>query len=938
MPAKHRGGLDIDQPESNLDRGINYLLAIAVNAYQHTPKLSNCVKDAEAVVNILTSRYDFESQNVVTLFDEDATKGNIDRNLRQLAQKVTEKDNLLIYFAGHGVYDKNGGTGGYIVPVEAEAGQFWQYISNGDFLNLIRAIKSFHTFLLMDSCFSGTLFRNVGDSSIRLAENVERFPSRWGLAAGMIEEVEDGWHEENSPFAQAVIQFLKTNTNSKFPASELVQYTKRVTPRNAKQTPIGGPLFKVGDLDGEFVFHLKKDEVADWETALKTGTVAAFQSFLVSHPEGVHAQEAQAELSKLSAADLWASIKTAPDDNIFQISQKTLLIDEYIEQYQGTEKYRQVLEEGKKMECKKKLLEAGTSKYALLDFIAENPPYFKQEAQKVLDEIQQKGTSDKDNQEIDTQKRAREEELRKAREAKKREEAARLKAEKEKLLKQQQEKTKARKQEPSFFNQYGKWIGIALAVLIVGFIGIKFIGSGKKTLQTLPAKDKEGEFGYKRGDKWLIEPQYTMAEKFSGDRAKVTRGDETFIINLDGYCVAECPPMYRYAEKGSYGVKRKDGQELTKAIYDDVGFYNDGLIAILKDDKWGYLNDSGKEVIAFEFDEVDISGGFEKGYVGVRVGEKHFFIDRNGDRVNADDLEEGKTDNAFLYQMSMRDGDTYFSKGDYEKALQSYKDARSNKDTEQVRQKIRDCQEKLGIPLFEKANTSLKESSIIKKLEKNMVKIPGGTFTMGCTQEQGNDCRDNEKPAHKVKLSTFFINKYEVTQEEWEQVMGENPSKFSGCKKCPVEQVSWNDAQEFIKKLNKITSKKYRLPTEAEWEYAARGGNEGFKYAGGNSIEQVAWYSGNADNKTHPVGGKKANGFGLYDMSGNVWEFCNDRYGDYESGLQENPKGPKQGSDRVDRGGSWLSDAQRCRVAYRDGWYPGIRLNYLGFRLALSLQ
>jgi sulfatase modifying factor 1 len=128
------------------------------------------------------------------------------------------------------------------------------------------------------------------------------------------------------------------------------------------------------------------------------------------------------------------------------------------------------------------------------------------------------------------------------------------------------------------------------------------------------------------------------------------------------------------------------------------------------------------------------------------------------------------------------------------------------------------------------------------------------------------------------------------------------------------------------------------LPTEAEWEYAARGGNEGFKYAGGNSIEQVAWYSGNADNKTHPVGGKKANGFGLYDMSGNVWEFCNDRYGDYESGLQENPKGPKQGSNRVGRGGSWISFAQYCRVAYRSRWDPGNRNDDLGFRLALSLQ
>ena len=256
--AKKRG-LDIDEKPARVTRGINHLLAIAVNAYQHAPKLSNCVKDAGELIDILVSKYDFEEDNVVRLFDKEATRANIYRKLRKLASTIKPEDSLLIYFAGHGIYDKDSGAG-YLVPVEAEPGNFWDFVSNADFLNLIRAIKSFHTFLLMDSCFSGTLFRSVDTGSEKLAENVEQFPSRWGLAAGRIEEVEDGWHGENSPFAKSVLQYLRTNESPKFPASELVQYTKRVTPRNAKQTPIGGPLFKVGDMDGEFVFHLKRDE------------------------------------------------------------------------------------------------------------------------------------------------------------------------------------------------------------------------------------------------------------------------------------------------------------------------------------------------------------------------------------------------------------------------------------------------------------------------------------------------------------------------------------------------------------------------------------------------------------------------------------------------------------------------------------------------------
>jgi formylglycine-generating enzyme required for sulfatase activity len=218
-----------------------------------------------------------------------------------------------------------------------------------------------------------------------------------------------------------------------------------------------------------------------------------------------------------------------------------------------------------------------------------------------------------------------------------------------------------------------------------------------------------------------------------------------------------------------------------------------------------------------------------------------------------------------------------------------------------------------------------------------MVYVRGGTFTMGCTAEQGTDCFGNEYPAHEVTVGDFYIGKYEVTQAEWKAVMGSNPSHFKG-DNLPVEQVSWNEVQEFIRKLNTMTGKNYRLPTEAEWEYAARGGSQSrsFKYSGSNSIGDVAWYGENSGNKTHPVGIKRANELGIYDMSGNVWELMNDWYGTYNSGSQTNPLGPSSGSYRVSRGGSWNYVARRARVSYRGYDEPGGRLDILGFRLASS--
>lgn len=227
------------------------------------------------------------------------------------------------------------------------------------------------------------------------------------------------------------------------------------------------------------------------------------------------------------------------------------------------------------------------------------------------------------------------------------------------------------------------------------------------------------------------------------------------------------------------------------------------------------------------------------------------------------------------------------------------------------------------------------QEEILQNLINNMVHVDGGTFMMGATSEQGSDAYEDEKPAHQVTLSSFSICKYEVTQEEWEAVMGKNPSEFKGAK-LPVEIVSWDDCQEFIRRLNELTGKQFRLPTEAEWEYAARGGSKsrGYKYAGGNDLGSVAWYCNNSGGKTHEVGQKQPNELGLYDMGGNVWEWCQDWGGSYSSSSQTNPTGPSSGSDRVCRGGGWFYDERTCRVSSRFKNTPSISFHSLGFRLA----
>jgi len=255
-------------------------------------------------------------------------------------------------------------------------------------------------------------------------------------------------------------------------------------------------------------------------------------------------------------------------------------------------------------------------------------------------------------------------------------------------------------------------------------------------------------------------------------------------------------------------------------------------------------------------------------------------------------------------------------------------------------------------------------TQVVKDVAFEMVYVEGGTFRMGATEKQTEQAGDDEYPVHEVTLTDYYIGKYEVTQGVWKAVMGSNPSYFQEGDDYPVERVNWNDIQTFLRKLNQLTGRKYALPTEAQWEYAARSGKGGnkfvyawcgggaiafsegasgsadrgeeTKYSGSDDIDEVAWYGGNSDDTTHPVGTKQPNALGIYDMSGNVWEWCRDWGGLYSSAPQTNPTGPSSGIGRILRGGSYYdegSGTKEYRVSNRAASEPENRYTNCGFRL-----
>ena len=297
-------------------------------------------------------------------------------------------------------------------------------------------------------------------------------------------------------------------------------------------------------------------------------------------------------------------------------------------------------------------------------------------------------------------------------------------------------------------------------------------------------------------------------------------------------------------------------------------------------------------------------------------------------KVELQHLIEEQKNKAVEAERKAREEQERQAREEQEKLYREAERERQRREQERREREEQERQRREGVQVFNVHGVAFK-----------MVRVAGGTFQMGATSEQGSDAFDWEKPVHSVTLSDYYIGQTEVTQELGEAVMGSNPSYFTGDNRRPVEKVSWDDCQEFIEKLNRLTGKNFRLPTEAEWEYAARGGNKsrGYKYSGSNNPDAVAWYDKNSGYETHPVAQKQSNELGLYDMSGNVWEWCQDWYGAYSSNSQTNPRGASTGGSCVLRGGSWGSRARGVRVSNRNINFrpPGDRGYSSGLRLAL---
>ena len=342
------------------------------------------------------------------------------------------------------------------------------------------------------------------------------------------------------------------------------------------------------------------------------------------------------------------------------------------------------------------------------------------------------------------------------------------------------------------------------------------------------------------------------------------------------------------------------------------------------------------DVVLFMHSSVHLEIDFENDW----TIKEHNYARAKKKRVVLIKLDDSPLDNIFLME--------YGTKNNIDSRID-----------EQMHKLLKDLRAWLKLPIIQakesaidtsekNQSSSLNEVIIkVKDASFKMKKVDGGTFLMGAQSDAPSapnydaeaDSYGDESPVHQVTLSDYYIGETVVTQELWETVMGSNPSHFKDAKN-PVENVSWNDCQEFIKKLNALTGKEFRLPTEAEWEYAARGGNKskGYKYAGSNIIGDVAWYDDYSSSSTHAVGIKSPNELGLYDMSGNVWEWCSDWWDNYPSSPQTNPTGPTSGSYRVYRGGSWNYIDECCRVSCHSFNYPDCRNDDIGLRLVLDLD
>jgi hypothetical protein len=341
-------------PLENTDwtgNGKNYFLGIGIDDYLHWDRLNNAVKDVNDFISVLTTQYQFELHDIHTLYNSQATEGNIYNKIRELKRNIQAEDNLIVYYSGHGHYDEEFDEG-YWIPVDAQRGSEDRYISNANIIKRINAIETHHTLMIVDSCFSGTLVVKK-----RSGLTDERFKSRRILASGRQETVADGQAGENSPFAAGIITYLKKNTEKAINTTALVQYVKDYVETRSRQTPVEGRIQNSADEGGEFVFHLKLDEESLWKNVLSEDKVDAYSNYLDYYPSGIFANQANRRILELKEDDIWQSAR---------IKDSELAYENYLKKYAPNGKY---VTEAKA--CLQKLQATHEERRAALDEMAK---------------------------------------------------------------------------------------------------------------------------------------------------------------------------------------------------------------------------------------------------------------------------------------------------------------------------------------------------------------------------------------------------------------------------------------------------------------------------------------------------------------------------------------------------------------------------------------
>ena len=695
-------------------RGKNYLLAIGIDQYQHVGKLSNAVRDARMVSELLEERYGFEHRQL--LFDEEATRRKIRNVLREQIRRVGKEDNLVIYFSGHGHYDKELGDA-YWVPVDARFGDDTDYISYDFIRRSVAAMQAHHIFLVVDSCYSGAIMVRKREESL---QRFEKDPSRWMLASGRNEVVPDGISGENSPFARQFLDVLTRYSAEGIRVSELVNKVTTAVIHDSFQTPIGRPLFQVGDKGGEFVFRAKLEEGSFWQEVRKENRVRGYEAYLLQFPSGRYREEAS-----------WARAELVGTVEVYL---------DYRNSYPGGKYYVEALRRIEALEE-----EADWKDASSRDSIAAYEGYkgkyprgkYRQEAEQRIERL------------LDRRKPRQKNEPRPIREKKKEGPVV---------------------EGPSMdWARWGKWgLGVLAAILFIVFGLPRLANLGNSSANTeAMASDSTAQLSF----------------------LEDSLASETDIEPLED-------------KKQPVADTEAPVPETWQARYDRVEPLYQGFHIVHLDGKRGYVDAIGNELISPRYDRAWEFGKEHTGLAKVRLGGRDFYVNSQGSETAPTRSEPPKVE--------------------------------TQKEVQPTR---------TGITYSRPQAKALTREAAVAEIEHFMKGIAGGSFDMG-----SNEGLDKEKPVHSVRLSSFSISQFELTQAQWEAIMGVNPSSFKNCPNCPVENVSWNDVQDFIKKLNSYSNKTYRLPTEAEWEYAARAGTN-YTYAGSNSLGQLGWYRENSGSK-----------------------------------------------------------------------------------------